>query len=118
VTTGGTDKRGGLGARGGTGEVVRVVERTEQHFQDKQVEPNTKGRGRSLLSPHARFTWVCPREGERERGRAGPERVQHDGVISPGRVCVLVWRNGEKDGRLREMVSVAGMASSFFSNFL
>jgi hypothetical protein len=74
VTTGGTDKRGGLGAKRGTGEVVRVVERIEQHFQDKQVEPNTKGRGRSLLSPHARVHMGLSkrrREREVELGQRG-----------------------------------------------
>jgi hypothetical protein len=55
---------------------------------------------------------VFIQEREREKGLAESRRVQHGGVSPAGRVCVLVWRNGERDGKLREMVSVAGMASS------
>jgi hypothetical protein len=63
VTTGGTDKRGGLGARGGTGEVARVIERIEQSLQDKQVGPKEKGRGRSPPSPHVRVHMFLSRRG-------------------------------------------------------
>jgi hypothetical protein len=51
-----------------------VIERTEQHLQDKQVEPKRKGE-EGLLYVHMHGSHDLVQEREREKGQTGSGRV-------------------------------------------